>query len=806
VLDGVINEKYNGLEVGVLSKSLIEPSETALLAVPVLKVTCFCAGGILSSYVLDIVLGLGKNNRLEVGVLSKSLIKPSETAVLAVPVLEVTHIKAGGILSSYVLDIVLGSGKDYGLEVGVETASLVKPCAATNGAVPVLEVTHIKAGRSESCYVLDGVVNNADNSLNVSVESLSLVKPCVAAGLAVPVLKVTCFCAGCFLSSNVLDVVACGRNDYRHFVEGHAGSVFVIPATVTMLAVPVLDVTVLVAVSFLSLSMLDAVSSLGIGKLATVYAVLIANEEILVISLSRAGQTAILADTVLAGSGIAYALAINVNAHHIGELGESFIGPYCVAVLAVPVFNVTEFYAGNGSLSILVLDGVSSVGIGLLAAVHTVCVARELICMICFGSGLSTALRAVLSTFVLVFVRGIKLFHAHPAKTAYAGIVNCVLAGSGELLSAAIYALAVNGTGSVRVVFAVVNLFKLFAAVNALTRLAERSEGIIIFVVAVGVTFAIYFSTAFNAGSILTSGNVTTVADAFAVGILAAKSTGNYCTVGSISGTYVFSTIVHKSRVGLVVTAHSVVLKVTAAVSADPVLVITGLQAVCGNLCLNLVTKIVGSIAELTAYVTIEITVIVVCMSSGNDYHHSVKGHAGSVFVVPASAAVLTSPVLNVTVLGAGSSNSLNVIHAVSSLGIGKLAALHAVSVASVEVLVLACRSRIGDGYGSVCSPFALESVGAVRVLKQLELYNAGLKSLELDGYNIFSAVIHLGIVSPNHADDAAVVSFFLSRNGSSGKLRSHIHLFNVVIVGVRQFSVCLSRNTGCFKQFGIEL
>ena len=83
-----------------------------------------------------------------------------------------------------------------------------------------------------------------------------------------------------------------------------------------------------------------------------------------------------------------------------------------------------------------------------------------------------------------------------------------------------------------------------------------------------------------------------------------------------------------------------------------------------------------------------------------NDAHH--VGDLSLSLVQPSSAAVLAVPVLNVTVLVAGSLNSVNVLYRVSSVGVGQLVADHAVLIAGIGVLVLASGLRTvnGDGDG----------------------------------------------------------------------------------------------------------
>ena len=126
-----------------------------------------------------------------------------------------------------------------------------------------------------------------------------------------------------------------------------------------------------------------------------------------------------------------------------------------------------------------------------------------------------------------------------------------------------------------------------------------------------------------------------------------------------------------------------------------------------------------------------------------------VQGHAGAFGVIPAGVAVLAVPVLNVTGAAAGSLNGLHVLDGVSSGLVGQLAAVHAVSVAGVEVLVLA------HGLG-------------------------GQDDLDVLEANI----VHLGFRIPNHVVAVAVSSILdvgrLVQNGRGGILAIEDQAFDV--------------------------
>ena len=221
------------LDVGKLGKSLIGPNLLAIVAYPVLNVTVHVASGSLSLEVNEIALaGSGKDYALDVGKLSKSLVSPNLLAIVAYPVLDVTVVVASGSLSREVNEIALaGSGNDYAKRSNVLSKLCVKPCCVTDGTGPVLYVTVSVAVSAYSVEVNGGV-------LCVGVGELAAVLTGSVTGVGVLVLF--------------------GGKNYCKKV-GVLGASLVEPCKAAILAIPVLDVTGLVTGSCLSLYVLDGV-------------------------------------------------------------------------------------------------------------------------------------------------------------------------------------------------------------------------------------------------------------------------------------------------------------------------------------------------------------------------------------------------------------------------------------------------------------------------------------------------------------------------------------------------------------------
>ena len=171
-----------------------------------LNVTVLKAGSRLSLYVSKRSVCHRKNYCLKISALNTLCVKPCVTAILAVPVLNVTVLKAGSINSLYVSKRSMSHRKNYCLKISALNALCVKPCITAILAVPVLNVTVLEAGSINSLYVSKRSVCHRKNyGKKVSVLSASLVEPSVTAGLAVPVLNVTVLEAGSSLSLYVSD-------------------------------------------------------------------------------------------------------------------------------------------------------------------------------------------------------------------------------------------------------------------------------------------------------------------------------------------------------------------------------------------------------------------------------------------------------------------------------------------------------------------------------------------------------------------------------------------------------------------------
>lgn len=237
MLPSVSSRSLNGEEVRNKSSCLVEPSVTAVLAVPVLNIALCLAGSCLSCYVLDLVLGGGELNSENVGCNAACNFYP--ITCRAVPILDITHLEAIRSLSLYVYESV-SSTELNGLEVGNESSCLVEPCVTANGAVPVLNVTVSLASRSNSCYVLDGVVKSGKlNSEDVGCNAACNFDP--VAVLACPVLDVTELKAGCFLSLKVLKIVS-SRKDAAE-TSSVVLTLCVGEVAIAASAIPVSDVT-----------------------------------------------------------------------------------------------------------------------------------------------------------------------------------------------------------------------------------------------------------------------------------------------------------------------------------------------------------------------------------------------------------------------------------------------------------------------------------------------------------------------------------------------------------------------------------
>jgi len=150
-------------------------------------------------------------------------------------------------------------------------------------------------------------------------------------------------------------------------------------------------------------------------------------------------------------------------------------------------------------------------------------------------------------------------------------------------------------------------------------------------------------------------------------------------------------------------------------------------------------------------------------VSHGNDNHHLVQRHTGGSLVIPAAAAVLTSPVLDVTVLEAGSVLSLNVAQRVSGVGVGDLVAVHANGIASIEVLVVNHGQLNSHQVGVLSASLIQPSLAADVAVPVSNVAQLGAGSiLSLDSYNVVLDLAGLAAQVAIHV--ASVVVLVLAR------------------------------------------
>ena len=335
--------------VGKLSTSLILPYLTALLAVPVLDVTILVTGSGLSLNVDSCgIVGCAKNYVLNVGKLSKSLIGPNLLTGVADPILNVTVVVATGLNCIEVMEIALaGSGNDYVLNVGDKSKSLIGPYGLTIVAVPILNVTGVVATGSNCLEVLEvSVVSAKLNSHHIGKLGESLILPYLHTLFAVPVLDVTIGATGGSYCFNVYNVTAYSGIDYALDI-GELSKSCVSPNLLTLVADPVLDLTVIVTAGLDSFTMYKKVAALSgksnvldIGKLSkslilpylfTLVADPVLDAAVVVATCLNSRH---MYNVALAGSGKNYIL-------DVGKLSESLILPYLLTSIAYPVLDVT---------------------------------------------------------------------------------------------------------------------------------------------------------------------------------------------------------------------------------------------------------------------------------------------------------------------------------------------------------------------------------------------------------------------------------------------------------------------------------
>ena len=325
-LCGVRNGKV--LNIGEVTACSISEYCATVCAVPVLLRAVLVAGSLNCGNVCKLG-NCRSGNTLEVGELGKSRVGEYCKTVRAVPVLNVTGLVANSLYSLYVNDLSLIAG-DNALEVGELGKSSILPYLLALVTVPVLDVTVLVTVSCNSIYVVNlAAGSRKNNALDVGELSESRVGPNLLTVLAEPVLNVTGVVASgsnCVEVNNI-SVAGSGKNNVLYV--GELSKSLILPYSLAVVADPVLDVTLVVAAGLNSLNVYYGTSELG-----------------------------------------------NYDAHKVGKLSAVSIGPSGATVGAVPVLYVTGCSAGS-ILSSNVLDGVSSITVGELTAVHTVSVTAE---------------------------------------------------------------------------------------------------------------------------------------------------------------------------------------------------------------------------------------------------------------------------------------------------------------------------------------------------------------------------------------------------------------------------------------------
>ena len=251
-------------------------------------------------------------------------------------------------------------GQDNSLQVGVQGAISIQPSLAASLAVPVLDVTILVAGSSLGLDVDSSLVGSGqDNGLQVGVQGAISIQPSVAALGAVPVLDVTILVAGSSLGLDVHDgVILEGLN--RHHVQGHAGTVGIVPAGAAVGAVPVLDVAHAAAGGLNSLNVQDVVSSLGVGQLAAQHAESVTGIEVLVLAPGLNRQ--------IVGQNV---LAVSLSPVHVVNLASLELDVGGLTVVAVVVVLAGKQQASGIGGNLDGVDNVASLGDGVLLGSNT---------------------------------------------------------------------------------------------------------------------------------------------------------------------------------------------------------------------------------------------------------------------------------------------------------------------------------------------------------------------------------------------------------------------------------------------------
>ena len=229
------------------------------------------------------------------------------------------------------------------------------------------------------------VSHGQDNSLQVGVQGALSIQPSLAASLAVPVLDVTILVAGSSLSLNMGSLaVSSGGNNILQV--GDLSQQLIGPSGAAELAVPVLDVAILVAGSGVSLNMDNIVGNrnddiLEVGDLSQI---LVSPDALAVGAVPVSDVTGSVAGSSDSINGHDVVVLVGDDTSLVGHLSQSLVSPSSAAELAVPVLDIAG--AATGSLNSLNMDDVvlSSL-VGQLAAQHAVSVASVEVLVLASG-------------------------------------------------------------------------------------------------------------------------------------------------------------------------------------------------------------------------------------------------------------------------------------------------------------------------------------------------------------------------------------------------------------------------------------
>ena len=208
---------YKVLSVGELGESCVSEYCVTLGAVPVLVHTVLVAACLNLINVLNIIYIVRYDNVLVVGKLGELLVGPHALAVAcAVPMLNVSVLMTGGIESFHMFKSTC-HGDNKVLSIGEMDESCVSEYCVTLGAVPVLVHTIPVASTFNLINVYNMVYVEGDNNVLEVGEVTGLerlVGPYLKTLGAVPVLDVTVLVAGRIKSFNVNDfaLVCQGEN------------------------------------------------------------------------------------------------------------------------------------------------------------------------------------------------------------------------------------------------------------------------------------------------------------------------------------------------------------------------------------------------------------------------------------------------------------------------------------------------------------------------------------------------------------------------------------------------------------------